>query len=250
MTLSIRLEAILSMLEKTDCLADIGCDHGFLPIEALRRGLCARAIACDLREGPLERAREHVQEAGLEERIDLRISNGLSALKKGEASTVVIAGMGGQLTCRILSEGMPVVEKLSQLVLSPQRDAEALRGCLDENGYRIEAERFIREDGKFYQIIRAAKRENGRSERPLAPEELRYGPLLLSEGDPGMTTYISSQITRMTDLLSRIDGRAASERAKARRRELEEELALLRRALARIRNGARGREVTSDDGDD
>ena len=191
-------------------------------------------MASDVREGPLAAARQHVAEAGLSEQIAVTLADGVPAGFAGITGTrpvtVILAGMGGLLMTDILKAAFRRGNSFSELVLSPQRDAEALRGCLDENGYRIEAERFIREDGKFYQIIRAAKRENGGSERPLAPEELRYGPLLLSEGDPGM--------------------RAASERAKARRRELEEELALLRRALARIRNGARGREVTSDDGDD
>ena len=235
-------------------LADIGTDHAYLPVFLLQEGRIPSAAACDVREGPLAAARQHVAEAGLSKQIAVTLADGVPAGFAGITGTrpvtVILAGMGGLLMTDILKAAFRRGNSFSELVLSPQRDAEALRGCLDENGYRIEAERFIREDGKFYKIIRAAKRENGGSERPLAPEELRYGPLLLSEGDPGMTTYISSQITRMTDLLSRIDDRAASERAKARRRELEEELALLRRALARIRNGARGREVTSDDGDD
>ncbi len=252
--LSERLETVIRMVTPGHAVLDVGCDHGFTAIRLVEDGISPCAVASDVREGPLAAARQHVAEAGLSKQIAVTLADGVPAGFAGITGTrpvtVILAGMGGLLMTDILKAAFRRGNSFSELVLSPQRDAEALRGCLDENGYRIEAERFIREDGKFYQIIRAAKRENGGSERPLAPEELRYGPLLLSEGDPGMTTYISSQITRMTDLLSRIDGRAASERAKARRRELEEELALLRRALARIRNGARGREVTSDDGDD
>ena len=103
MILSDRLSAAASMITPGNRLADIGTDHGFVPIDLVRRRIIPSAIAMDVNRGPLERAREHIEEAGLEGLIQTRLSDGLQALEEGEADSVLIAGMGGALTVRILS---------------------------------------------------------------------------------------------------------------------------------------------------
>ena len=105
MKLSKRLEMIASFVKPGSRLADIGTDHGYIPIALTERGVILSALAMDVRKGPLERAREHIGEAGLAEQIETRLSDGLEKLKAGEADTVVIAGMGGELEIHILEEG-------------------------------------------------------------------------------------------------------------------------------------------------
>ncbi len=108
--LSKRLERIASFVQPGSRVADIGTDHGYVPIWLVQKGVCPSALAMDVRKGPLERAEEHVEEVGLSGKIELRLSDGLAKLKAGEADTVVIAGMGGKLTCRILEQGRHVGE--------------------------------------------------------------------------------------------------------------------------------------------
>ena len=239
MTLSIRLEAILSMLEKTDCLADIGCDHGFLPIEALRRGLCARAIACDLREGPLERAREHVQEAGLEERIDLRISNGLSALGQGEASTVVIAGMGGDLIAEILAKACSesdVLASVDQLILQPQSEMAKVRRALSMIGFHSVKERIVTDREKVYWIWRCVPGEEAFE----ADWQWEYGLYFAKTKDPSWREYLAKQQRVKEALLEKLSDNS-SEAARKRGSELEREIAAITEALTYGNDGSEDR---------
>ena len=102
MRLSDRLETVVSMVRPAESAADIGTDHGHVPVELVRRGTVKRALAMDVRKGPLSRAEESVAMAGLENRIETRLSDGLEKLSPGEAEAVVIAGMGGELMIHIL----------------------------------------------------------------------------------------------------------------------------------------------------
>lgn len=167
-----RLGRIASLVPAGSVVADIGTDHALLPIYLVKSGICPRAIASELNPGPLERAREQVRSAGLEEGIDLRLGYGLSTLGPGEASVAVLAGMGGALIRRILETGGTVRESLRRLILQPMNGEEGLRRWLVENGYRMIDEDLVRDGDKIYQVIAA---EPGR-ERQLSPAELELGP--------------------------------------------------------------------------
>ena len=134
MELSKRLAAIAAMAEPGDRLADIGTDHGYLPIYLVEQNIAPSAIAMDVVEGPLARAFAHVREHGLEEKIVLRKSDGFEKLLPGEADAAVIAGMGGPLMIRILEEGKKTAESLKYLILSPQSDIPAVRRYLKSGG--------------------------------------------------------------------------------------------------------------------
>ena len=103
----------------------------------------------DINRGPLLRAQENIRRHRLEEKIKTRLSDGVAELRPGEADSVVIAGMGGSLMVKILKEGKEVLETVKELVLQPQSDICNVRRFLQENGYRIDTERSVLEDGKF-----------------------------------------------------------------------------------------------------
>ena len=105
MELSKRLQAVADLVTAGCRVADVGTDHAYIPIALVQEGRIPGAVAMDVNTGPLERARLHVAENRLEEKIELRLSDGLAALSPGEADSVVIAGMGGGLVIRILTEG-------------------------------------------------------------------------------------------------------------------------------------------------
>lgn len=156
MQLSKRLRAVADLVPGGTVLADVGTDHAYIPIALVEEGKIPRALAMDINQGPLMRAEENIKAHGLEEKIEIRLSDGLEKMKKGEADTVLIAGMGGLLTVRILSSKREVLGGAT-LVLQPQSDLPSVRGWLTEEGYAITAEDLVLEDGKYYQMMRAQK---------------------------------------------------------------------------------------------
>ena len=97
MKLTNRLQAAADLVPVCESMADIGTDHGYLPIYLVQEGRARRAIACDVNDGPLTRAREDVRSSGLSRQIGLRLGGGLAPLGKGEVDGVTICGMGGLL---------------------------------------------------------------------------------------------------------------------------------------------------------
>jgi tRNA A22 N-methylase len=153
-TLSKRLEAIASLITPGYIVADVGTDHGYIPIYQVQQNRSPSAIAMDLRKGPLQRAADHIQSCGLSDRIKTRLSDGTAALGVGEAEAIVVAGMGGELVLHILTDGEAVCRSAKELILQPQSEIAGVRRYLREHAYRIVAENMIYEDGKYYPMMR------------------------------------------------------------------------------------------------
>ncbi|EKP95067.1 tRNA (adenine(22)-N(1))-methyltransferase TrmK [Thermaerobacter subterraneus] len=137
-----RLEALLDMLGRVEVLADIGTDHGLLPVTAVLRGRARRAIATDLRAAPLAAARRLVEETGTQDRVELRQGPGLLPLRPGEAGAVVISGLHGETIAAILRAGAGRLEPGTRLLLQPTRGAAALHlPALDRRTGRLWPER-------------------------------------------------------------------------------------------------------------
>jgi len=149
-----RLQILADMVSEVRCIADIGTDHGFLPIELVRTGKAHFAIAMDIASGPLERAKAHICEAGLSDRIECRLSDGFDKLDPQEADAAVIAGMGGDLMADIISRKPYAVR---ELILSPHSHPEKVRAVLRICGYCIREERMIADDNKYYVFIKAVR---------------------------------------------------------------------------------------------
>ncbi len=167
MKLSERLIKITEFVDGTTSLADIGTDHGYVPVYCVQNGLCDSAIACDINEGPLNAAKEHIEGSGLSDKITTRLSDGLDALGKGEADTIVIAGMGGFLIRDILTRGKDVIDDTTRLILQPMVAGKELREYLISDGFEIVSEKLAREEDKFYNIIYAKKGTSHLTEREL-----------------------------------------------------------------------------------
>ncbi len=151
--LSKRLQAAADLVGECSTAADVGTDHGYIPVYLVAQGKAERAIAMDIKEGPLSRAREHIRQYGLEREIETRLSDGCLALKPGEADVIVIAGMGGALMQRILRMGEDAAKAAGKLVLQPQSEIPAFREFVLGQGYQITAEDMVLEDGKYYPMM-------------------------------------------------------------------------------------------------
>lgn len=156
--LSRRLQMLADMVTPGNRLVDVGCDHGYLSISLVGSGICPRAVAMDVREGPLAAAKAHIAEYGLDEYIEVRLSDGLAECRPGEADTLVCAGMGGRLMERILREGMRKVREMRELILQPQSELPQFRVFLREAGFAVTDEDAVIEDGKYYFAMKAVYR--------------------------------------------------------------------------------------------
>ncbi|MBQ0026758.1 MAG: SAM-dependent methyltransferase [Lachnospiraceae bacterium] len=222
MKLSARLETILSLIDPCRCLADIGCDHAFVPIEAVRRGLADAAIASDIGKGPLEGAKKHIEEAGLSGKIDLRLADGLKGTSAGEADTIVITGMGGMLLRSILEDGADVI-KDATLILSPQSDEELVRDYLVHAlGRAILAEKCIIDEGKPYFIIKSGP---GKCEPKYSDFELAYGRDDTFDADSLIIrrNLIEKKIYKLREIKKQLE-HISSDCADSRRTEITDEL--------------------------
>ena len=227
MTLSDRLEAAAGLVTPGFRLADVGTDHGFVPIWLIRNGTIPSAIAMDVNRGPLERAAEHIREAGLEQFIETRLSDGLAALKSDEADSVLIAGMGGALTVRILKENPAAALNIRELILQPQSEISKVRYHLAESGWVIDREDMVFEDGKYYPMMHCIP-----GEMHLSEQQAEYGPVLLEERHPVLLRYLKFRECVLESNVQSLR-KAASDKAEERRKEILGQLDTIREIRCR-----------------
>ena len=145
-----RLLAAASLVKGGGIVADIGTDHGYLPIYLIQSGKIERAIAADIGKMPLENAKKSVAQYELSGRIELRLSDGLNAFKENEVDEIVFAGMGGTLIAEKLKETPWIKNNKLHFIFQPQSRAEDLREYLFTNGFEIGEELATHEGNRFY----------------------------------------------------------------------------------------------------
>lgn len=155
MRLDERLTAVANMVRQCDVFADIGTDHAYLPIYLVENGIAKRAIASDLRKGPLNNGRETVNEHGLQDKIELRLSNGLDNFEPYEVTEIAVAGMGGLLISEFIERANWIKNPDTHLILQPMTHSEELRKTLYDNGFYIDRECAASVGGKLYVVISA-----------------------------------------------------------------------------------------------
>ena len=187
-TLSERLSTIEALIPKGVRVADIGTDHGHLPISLIKSGKSSRVIACDIREKPLDNARENIKKTATEG-IELRLGDGLSPVLPHEVDCIVIAGMGGEVISGILEAAEWVKSPEYTLLLQPMTSADALRRYLSENLFEIKSETAVLDGGKLYTVI-----ETGYSGKEQPTGEAFYRIGRLDSTDPTARRYIEKQI--------------------------------------------------------
>ena len=176
-----RLERVAAHVPAGARLADIGSDHGYLPVALMRRGAIEAAVAGEVALTPLRSAERTVRENNLHPLISVRLANGLAAIEPADRITAVsICGMGGETIRDILDSGKAHLTGKERLILQPNGGEQPLRQWLMENGYLILYEELLREDRFDYEII-VAERAG-----PVlyTAEELYFGPLQMQGRTP------------------------------------------------------------------
>jgi tRNA (adenine22-N1)-methyltransferase len=199
--ISKRLKHIVNLIPKCNCLADIGTDHGYIPIYTTLNGISKSAIASDINEGPLMTAEKNIWQNGLSDRIDVRLGGGLSVLKRGEADVIVIAGMGGNLIVDIIERHVEIARNAKFLVLQPVQYPEVLRVYLVNSGFNIIDEDLVKDEGKYYQIIKAT---NEKIEPYNKEVYYHIGAKLIEKNHPLLKEYINYKLRILNNILSQI----------------------------------------------
>ncbi|WP_440814728.1 tRNA (adenine(22)-N(1))-methyltransferase [Pseudomonas syringae] len=180
-TLSMRLERVAAQVSAGARLADIGSDHGYLPVALLNRGVISAAVAGEVALTPFYAAERTVRENDLEQQITVRLADGLAAIEPGDGITAVsLCGMGGETIRDILESGKARLSGQERLILQPNGGEHPLRVWLMENGYRIVYEEVLRENRFDYEIIVAQRT----GPVTYTAEELYFGPLQLQTRSP------------------------------------------------------------------
>ncbi len=150
-----RLKQCAEFVSGKGCAVDVGTDHAYLAVHLISSGICKKVIACDLREGPLQSAKEHILGEGLQDKIKTALSDGLDNIPPDGVSDIIIAGMGGELIAKIISRAEWIRKNKINLILQPMTKANDLRKFLFENGFNIKCEKAVRSESFIYSVINA-----------------------------------------------------------------------------------------------
>lgn len=209
-----RLHAIADLVPDGARLADIGTDHGFIPVSLLLEDRIQCAIASDIGAAPLDHARRTAEKYDVTSRLDFRLCDGLSAIGSDEADTIVIAGMGGDNIASILADA-PWTKEGALLLLQPMSKAEVLRRFLPKNGYEVIAEQLVADKGVIYPILSVRG-----GNMPATTEAQAYGGFLL-KNDPLQRRHLDERILSLRRAAAGLEKAKDPDAAQKRERLLE-----------------------------
>jgi tRNA (adenine22-N1)-methyltransferase len=191
MTLSKRLSQIVSYISAGSRVADVGTDHGYIPIWLVENGICPHVVATDVRQGPLERAVENARRCGVSDKISFSLCFGLNSCAPEDVDTVVISGMGGETIIEILHAAPWSKEKT--LIIQPQSKIAELRTWMNENGYAVIDASLVEDAGRIYVVWKCTAGEKS----ALQPHELFVDSALMCWGGALLPEYIDDTVKKL-----------------------------------------------------
>ena len=218
MQLSHRLYTIAQCVPRGSKVIDVGTDHAYIPIYLIKEHIASFCIATDINRGPLKKAKLNMSLHNIKT-IDLRLTNGLKGIEVGEATIIIMAGMGGCLIIEILKQDLGIVKSMEKLILQPQQDIPKVRRFLHDIGFKIENEEFIEEEDKYYTIIIAVQGD----ERYEKDYEYVYGKILIEKRTELFKDYMLKKQEKLSMIYSTIS-QINSKQIDKRKIELKEEL--------------------------
>lgn len=178
--LSERLIHVANYLTPGTKFVDVGSDHAYLPCYVCLKDSQSSAIAGEVNVGPFESAKKTVLKYGLEDRIEVRLADGLQAIEDADkVEEIVIAGMGGALIATILENGKDKLTNVNRIIVQPNINARRVRNWLDEHGYHLTNESILEENGHFYEVLVADRNGTSPYSGANKSKQLFLGPYLL-----------------------------------------------------------------------
>lgn len=222
-----RLKLIADKVPKCNVLADIGTDHAYIPIYLVQNGVCQKAIASDVKIGPVKMASNNIYLYKLSEKIETRLGNGLDTIEINEADSIIIAGMGGTLLTELLEANKPKAVGTKTLVLQPMNDLHVVRKWLYENAFEINDEEMVAEGPKFYCVLSA--KFNG-IKKEYSDFELHVGQSLINKKDPLLDSFCRMKVKQIDRVLEQLKDMKENDELKSQyARQKEEYLSLAKK---------------------
>ena len=199
-----RIDLLASLAKNSNCVLDVGCDHAYVLIKALLEYNCKSGIAADINMGPLNSALQNIKQKNLESRIKIVLSDGLKNVDDA-FDTVIIAGMGGNLIKKIISDSILKLDN-KKLILEPNNDQPILREFLIQNGFEIIDEYAIYDMDKYYEIMVLQKGSCNYSEF-----EVKFGPILLKKKMPDFIKYYEKKAQLLEKIIRNVTSKEIKE---------------------------------------
>lgn len=218
---SLRLKLIANLVDKNSIVADIGTDHGIVPIYLSKEEISKKIIAADISEKSLNKLYEKLELNPQIDNIDLRVGNGLNVLKPFEVDTIIISGMGGNLIEDIIADSMEIAKSANSMILGANNAVEQLRHFLHENGLKIVDEVDLYENEKYYQILKV------KTGLEIYNNDIDYefGKILIEKKSENLLKFINEEINSMENIVSHLNN-IESDSSKERLEELDNKLKL------------------------
>lgn len=218
-SLTPRLQLIADLVSENSTVADVGTDHGYIPVYLVNKGICPFAYAGDIGEGPLENAMRTIERFGCKDRVTAVLSPGLEKFPFSCADTVIVAGMGGEQIAQIVSDCEWVKKSDVTLILQPMSMQEKMRVILAENGFFCEKEEYVKEGRRLYSVM-----VYHYSHSHVLDEVTAQIGLALQSDSPLAKEYVAGRIKK---LLSMAEGMEKSE-------DQKEEAVKIRELISKI----------------
>lgn len=215
MKTNLRIDKVLEYIPTDSTVADIGCDHGYVLIKGVIEGKISQGIGIDVSKGPFQQAISNLEEYRVQEKIEIRLGDGLKPINEGECDICVIGGMGGRLITKILEDNLEKSRSFKRLILQPMNSERILRQFLINNEWTIIDEKILNLDRLYLYIV--AEKGNMEVDNNFIYD---IGPILATNKDDGRNQYINEKISKLQNILLNI--KKGKENDKSRLKEIEE----------------------------
>lgn len=229
MEISKRLKILAEQLYGAKSFIDVGTDHGYVPIYAVKNNIVEKAIASDINKGPTEKAKMNISFEGLSSKIDVRLGAGLSTIRENEVEVALMAGMGGNLIRDIILNDISKVKRFKFMVLQAPQNPEVLREFLYKGKFDILEEDVCFDEGIYYEIFKVKYNESANKINVNNKIEYEVSNILLEKRTETIENYIKYKIDKYENILGFIKDN--SESAIKRKYELEEKINLLKEMI-------------------
>ena len=198
---SLRLNEIFNLVDKNSIVADIGTDHGIIPIMLSKFNLAKKIIATDISENSLNKLKEKLKQNDNINNIETRVSDGLNSFFEYEIDTIIISGMGGILIKGILNTNLDIAKTAETLILSPNNSLDVVRKFLVNNNFKIIDEKDVFENSKYYQILKVSYGKDLFYE----DYEYNYGKILIKNKSKNLKLFLENELNKYSLIIDKIE---------------------------------------------
>ncbi len=211
MKISKRLQVIGDLVSDNSFILDIGCDHALLDIYVVQKNNNVHAVASDINEGPLKKAKENINKYNLKDKIKIKQADGLESYEEN-IDTIILSGLGGVTIVDIIKNKKELLPKIKKIIISSNNNYYYLRKNITNLNFKIESEKIVYEKGKYYPIIVFIP-----GKEKYNNFQLKYGPKLLKEKNQVFKNYLDYNRKKLIKIYNSLNNKYFLKKIKIKR---------------------------------